>query len=156
MRCRGDARITVILGKVHYMKLFGRSSPPPKNVLLPMAQDFCGKKKAGPSGEERRKPQYMVPVSPHCPQKIGLLTLPRTVFQGTAVSSEHTSQFLPPGNVAGLRCSPPFRGSLEQLVRPSPASSSKYTRDQFGGRFALGAKHTNIGFFPSKRSLQVL
>ncbi len=28
---------------------------------------------------------------------------------------------LPPGNVAELRCSPPLRGSLEQLVRLSPA-----------------------------------
>ncbi len=33
------------------------------------------------------------------------------VFQGTVVSSEHTSQFFPPGNVPELRCSP------QQLVR---------------------------------------
>ncbi len=59
-----------------------------------------------------------MPVSPQCPQEIGLLTLPRTVFQGTAISSE---QFLPPGNVAELGCSPPLQGSLEQLVRLSPA-----------------------------------
>ncbi len=76
---------------------------------------------AGPSGEERRTPRYTVPVSPQCPQEIGLPTLPLTVLQGAAISSEHTSQFLPPGNVAELRCSPSLRGSLEQLVRPSPA-----------------------------------
>ncbi len=50
-----------------------------------------------------------------------LPTLPCTLFQGAAISSEHTSQFLPPGNVAELRWSPPIRGSLEQLVWPSPA-----------------------------------
>ncbi len=65
--------------------------------------------------------RYTVSVSPQCPQEIGLPTLPRTVFQGAAISSEHTSQFLPPGNVAELRCSPPLQGSLEQLVRLSPA-----------------------------------
>ncbi len=77
--------------------------------------------RAGPSGEERRTPHHTVPVSPQCPQEIDLLTLPRTVFQCAAISSEHTSQFLLPGNVAELRCSPPLRGSLEQLVRPFPA-----------------------------------
>ncbi len=51
------------------------------------------------------------------PSGDGLPTLPRMVFQGAAISSEHTSQFLPPGKVAELRCSPPLRGSLEQLVR---------------------------------------
>ncbi len=76
-----------------------------------------------PLWEERRSPQCTVPVPPLCPQEIGLLTLPRTVFQGAVISSEHTSQFLPPGNVAGLRCSPPLRGSLVQLVRPSPAGA---------------------------------
>ncbi len=61
----------------------------------------------------------MVPVSPQCPQEISLLTLP--VFQGAVVSSEHFSQSLPPRNVAELGGSPPLRGSLEQLDRPSPA-----------------------------------
>ncbi len=59
--------------------------------------------------------------------------------QGAAVSSERFSQSLPPRNVAELGGSPPLRGSLEQLDRPSPAgpplqgtepSRSKYTRDQ--------------------------
>ncbi len=50
---------------------------------------------------------------------ISLLTLP--VFQGAAVSSERFSQSLPPRNVAELGGSPPLRGSLEQLDRPSPA-----------------------------------
>ncbi len=75
--------------------------------------------RAGPSGEERCTPHHMVAVSPQCPQEIGLLTLP--VFQGTVVSSECFSQSLPPRNVAELGGSPPLRGSLEQLDRPSPA-----------------------------------
>ncbi len=75
--------------------------------------------RAGPSGEERGTPHYTVPVSPQCPQEISLLTLP--VFQGAAVSSERFSQSLPPRNVAELGGSPPLRGSLEQLDRPSPA-----------------------------------
>ncbi len=75
--------------------------------------------KARPSGEERGTPHYTVPVSPQCPQEIGLPTLP--VFQGAAVFSERFSQSLPPGNVAELRGSPPLQGSLEQLDRPSPA-----------------------------------
>ncbi len=60
-----------------------------------------------------------MPVSPQCPQEISLLTLP--VFQGAAVSSERFSQSLAPRNVAELGGSPPLRGSLEQLDRPSPA-----------------------------------
>ncbi len=75
--------------------------------------------RAGPSGEERCTPHYTVPVSPQCPQEISRLTLP--VFQGAAVSSERFSQSLPPRNVAELGSSPPLRGSLEQLGRPSPA-----------------------------------
>ncbi len=43
------------------------------------------------------------------------------VFQGAAVSSERFSQSLPPRNVVELGGSPPLRGSLEQLDRPSPA-----------------------------------
>ncbi len=75
--------------------------------------------RAGPSGEERCTPHYTVPISPQCPQEISRLTLP--VFQGAAVSSERFSQSLPPRNVAELGGSPPLRGSLEQLGRPSPA-----------------------------------
>ncbi len=75
--------------------------------------------RAGPSGEELCTPHYTVPVSPQCPQEISLLTLP--VFQGAAVSSERFSQSLPPRNVVELGGSPPLRGSLEQLDRPSPA-----------------------------------
>ncbi len=55
----------------------------------------------------------------HTHNQIGLPTLP--MFQGAAVSSELFSQSLSPGNVAELRGSPPLRGSLDQLVRPSPA-----------------------------------
>ncbi len=75
--------------------------------------------RAGPSGEERGTPHYMVSVSLQFPQKISLLTLP--VFQGAAVSSEQFSQSLPPGNLAELRGLTPLRGSIEQLERPSPA-----------------------------------
>ncbi len=87
-----------------------------------LRQSWCyspGLMRAGPSGEERCTPHYTVPVSPQCPQEISLLTLP--VFQGAAVSSERFSQSLPPRNVAELGGSPPLRGSLEQLDRPSPA-----------------------------------
>ncbi len=87
-----------------------------------LRQSWCqspGLVRAGPSGEERCTPHYTVPVSPQCPQEISLLTLP--VFQGAAVSSERFSQSLPPRNVAELGGSPPLRGSLEQLDRPSPA-----------------------------------
>ncbi len=49
-------------------------------------------------------------------EEIGLPNLSRTVFQGAAISSEHTSQFFPPGDVAELRCSSPLRGSLEQQL----------------------------------------
>ncbi len=89
----------------------------------------------GPSGEEQCTPHHTVPISPLCPQEIGLPTLPE--FQGAAVSRERFSQFLPPGNVAELRGSPPLWGSLEQLEWPvlyrssasgHQASSSKYTR----------------------------
>ncbi len=88
-----------------------------------LRQSWChgpGLMRAGPSGEEWGTPHYTVPVSPQCPQEISLLTLP--VFQGAAVSSEHFSQSLQPKNVADLGGSPPLRGSLEQLDRPSPAS----------------------------------
>ncbi len=47
-----------------------------------------GRMGVGPSGEEQ--PHYTVPVSPQCPQEIGLPTLP--AFQGTAVSSKRISQ----------------------------------------------------------------
>ncbi len=76
---------------------------------------------AGPSEEERRTPWYTVPVSPQCPQEIGLPTLPLMVLQGAAISSEHTSQCFPPVSTTDLRGSPPLQGSLEQLGRPSPA-----------------------------------
>ncbi len=75
--------------------------------------------RANPSGEEQYTPHHTVPVSPQCPQEIGLLTL--SVFQGAAVSSEHFSQSLPPRNVPELGGSPTLQRSLEQLERPSPA-----------------------------------
>ncbi len=65
-----------------------------------LRQSWChgpGLIRAGPSGEDRGTSHYTVPVSPQCPQEISLLNLP--VFQGTAVSSDDFSQFLPPGNV---------------------------------------------------------
>ncbi len=62
-----------------------------------------------------------MPIPPQCPREIALPTLPLTVLQGAAVSSKRFSQSLPPGNIAALRGSPPLRGFLEQLERPSPA-----------------------------------
>ncbi len=97
-----------------------------------LRQSCChgpGLMKAGPSGEEQSTPHYTVPVSPQCPQEISLLTLP--VFQGAAVSSEHFSQSLPPGNVAELRGSPPLLGvSRAATTSGHRASSSKYIRGQ--------------------------
>ncbi len=106
-------------------------------------------------------PHYTVLVSPQCPLEISLLTLP--VFQGTAVSSKHFYQFLPPGNVAELRGLPPIWGSLEQLVQPSPAGPPRTGCHERSRRpillisilphhrkflkGALGAKRINIGFF---------
>ncbi len=90
-----------------------------RRLLMQSWSHGPGLKRAGPSGEEWSKPHYTVFVSPQCPQEISLLTLP--VFQGAAVSSERFSQTLPPRNVAELGGSPPLRGSLEQLDRPSPA-----------------------------------
>ncbi len=61
----------------------------------------------------------MVSVSPQRRLEIVLPTLPE--FQGATVSCECFSQFFPPGIVVELRASPPLWGSLEQLLRPSPA-----------------------------------
>ncbi len=104
------------------------------NLLLKCPDNNCPEfLRAGPSGEERCTQHQMVPIS----LEISLLTLPG--FQGAAVSSEHFSQSLPPGNVVELRGLPPLWGSLEQLERESPAGpsasghraiSSKYTRGQ--------------------------
>ncbi len=105
-----------------------------------LRQSCChgpGLMRAGPSGEERSTPHYTLPVSPQCPQEIRLLTLP--VFQGAAVSSEHFSQSLPPGNIAELRGSLPLLGVSRAARAAVPcrssasghrASSSKYTRGQ--------------------------
>ncbi len=45
----------------------------------------------------------------------------RPLWGRAASTVVHGTQFLPPGNIVELRCLPPLRGSLEQLVRPSPA-----------------------------------
>ncbi len=74
--------------------------------------------------------------------------------QGAAVSSERFSQSLPPRNVAELGSSPPLRGSLEQLDRPSPAgpsvpghraSRSKYTRGQSQETGSLSKSPGGVG-----------
>ncbi|KAL0201659.1 hypothetical protein M9458_004846, partial [Cirrhinus mrigala] len=85
----------------------------------PDLRDVLQSKKAVPSGEKWGAPHYSVSASPPCPQEIVLPTLP--VFQGAAVSSEISPQFLPPGNVAELGSLPPPRGSLELLVQVPPA-----------------------------------
>ncbi len=93
--------------------------------------------RAGPPGEERFTPHYTGARLSSVPS--GDQSANPAVFQGAAVSSERFSQSLPPRNVAELGGSPPLRGSLEQLDRPSPAgppvpghraSRSKYTRGQ--------------------------
>ncbi|KAI2662377.1 Transposon Ty3-G Gag-Pol polyprotein [Labeo rohita] len=85
----------------------------------PSGPDGSGPPRAAPSGGKRVAPQYSVSGSPLCPREIVLPTLP--VLQGAAVSSEHSPQFFPPGNVAGLGSSPPPRGSLGPLVQVLPA-----------------------------------
>ncbi len=47
--------------------------------------------RAGPSGKEWCTQHHTVPVSPQCPREISLPTLPLTVLQGTALSSERFS-----------------------------------------------------------------
>ncbi len=125
---RGQSQETVLLGPAcadSGSLVFLRDDAGLRTVVSNrrlLRQSWCqgpGLVRAGPSGEERCTPHYTVPVSPQCPQEISLLTLP--VFQGAAVSSERFSQSLPPRNVAELGGSPPLRGSLEQLDRPSPA-----------------------------------
>ncbi|KAI2646186.1 Zinc finger protein 462 [Labeo rohita] len=84
--------------------------------------DTCrlGRLRAVPSGEEQCTPHHIVPVSAQHHREIDLLTLPPTVLQGTAVSSDRISQH-PPGIEAVLGGLPPLRRSLEQLDRPFPA-----------------------------------
>ncbi len=85
--------------------------------------------RVAPAGGEQVSPRFPVPVPRQCPQEVGLPTL---VLQGAAISSEHTSQFLPPGSVG-------LRGSLEQFCSAVPCrcaipghrtSCSDYTRGQ--------------------------
>uniref|UniRef100_A0A8C1PD45 Zgc:112265 n=1 Tax=Cyprinus carpio TaxID=7962 RepID=A0A8C1PD45_CYPCA len=64
----------------------GESTPRNPGFSIP------GLLKAGPSGEEQCTPHHPVPVSPQCPQEIGLSTLLPLVLQGTAVSSDCFSQ----------------------------------------------------------------
>ncbi len=70
--------------------------------------------RVAPSKEERRSPQCTVPVSPQCPQEFGLPTLPHTVLQGAAISSERTSQFFPARR----------RSGAEMLATPSGVSKA--------------------------------
>ncbi len=98
--------------------------------------------RAGPAGEERCTPRFMVPVSPQCPQVIGVPTLLHLVFQGIAISSEHTSQFILTGNIAELGCSPP--------LRVTPETSFRRLVPLAGGSWGLfwGQSITNIGSSP--------
>ncbi len=133
------------------------TSLPPRRLRGSAAPPSCPNHVPAP-----HSPHYTVPVSPQCPQEISLLTLP--VLQGAAVSSKHFYQFLPLGNVAELRGSPPLWGSLEQLEQPSPAGPPRTGCHERSRRrilpisilphhrkflrCALGAKRINIGFFP--------
>ncbi|KAI2655953.1 Transposon Tf2-6 polyprotein [Labeo rohita] len=75
--------------------------------------------RAAPTKEERVASHYTVSVSPRGPREVSLLPLPE--LQGAAVSGELTSQISPPEDVVEPGRSSPPRGSLEQLVRQSPA-----------------------------------
>ncbi len=97
--------------------------------------DACGSGllRAGPSGKERCTPHHSVPVSPHCPQEIGLPTLPPAVLQGAAVSSERFSVSsaqkhiaTPSGVSRAARAAVPCQSS----ALGNRASSSKHTRGQ--------------------------
>ncbi|KAL0147124.1 hypothetical protein M9458_057648, partial [Cirrhinus mrigala] len=79
----------------------------------------AGPPRAAPTGEEWVAPHYTVSVSPRGPWEVSLLPLPR--LQGAVAYGELTSQIFPPEDVAEPGRSPPPRGSLEQLVRQSPA-----------------------------------
>ncbi len=72
-----------------------------------------------PSGEERCTPHLHGARLSSVPS--GDQSANPASVQGAAVSSERFSQSLPPRNVAELGNSPPLRGSLERLDRPSPA-----------------------------------
>ncbi len=92
--------------------LLGGAAPTVFRLLILM--------RTSPSGEERRT------RGTQCPSLLSALR--RSVCQPCHVrcsraqlSPASTHLSLPPGNVAELRRSPPLRGSLEQLVRLSPA-----------------------------------
>ncbi|KAL0176947.1 hypothetical protein M9458_029277, partial [Cirrhinus mrigala] len=78
--------------------------------------------KVAPAGEEWVLPHYTVPTSPRCPRGVSLMFLPR--LQNTAASDERMPWIFPPGLAAEPGRSSPPRGSLEQLVRQSPAGPS--------------------------------
>ncbi len=108
--------------------------------------------RAGSSGEERRTPHYTVPVSPQCPQEISLLPCQCSRAQRSPASASRS--LFRPVNVAKLGGSPPLRGSLEQLDRPSPAgpplpghraSRSKYTRGQSQETGSLSKSSGGVG-----------
>ncbi len=97
--------------------------------------DACGSGllRAGPSGKERCTPHNSVPVSPQCPQKIGLPTLSPAVLQCAAVSSECFSvssaqkrSATPWGVSRAARAAVPCQSS----ALGNRASSSKHTRGQ--------------------------
>ncbi len=110
LKSRGLLRQGLIWGSC-----FSLGSPPRSGPDI----HSSGLLRAAPIGEEQSAPHYMVSVSPQRRLEIVLPTLPE--FQGATVSCECFSQFFPPGIVVELRASPPLWGSLEQLLRPSPA-----------------------------------
>ncbi len=120
----------------------GTPGPKPSSRICRPSAYGPGFMRAGPAGEEQCTPRFMVPVSPQCPQVIGVPTLLHLVFQGTAISSEHTSQFILPGNTAELGCSPPLQATLE--------ASFRWLVPLAGGSWGLlwGQSITNIGSSP--------
>ncbi|KAI2662293.1 Transposon Ty3-G Gag-Pol polyprotein [Labeo rohita] len=94
---------------------FRRRGPRPKSG--PDANS--GPPRVAPAGGGWVLPHYTVPISPRCPRGVSLTFLPR--LQNTAASDERMPWVFPPGLVAEPGRSSPPRGSLEQLVRQSPA-----------------------------------
>ncbi len=119
-----------------------------------MAQGFWG---PAPLGKSGCTPHHTVPISPHCPQEIGLLTL--SVFQGAAVSSERFPQSLPPRSGRLATPSGVSRAARLAVSCRSPASGyrasrSKYTRgpswetgslSRSPGGVGAPAKHLSLG-----------
>ncbi len=121
--CRGPLDRNRICGLLFRLEIPWRRSP-----------DVCGAEllRAAPTWMQRCPPHHMVPVSPQCPQGIGLLTLP--VFQGTQRASLSVFSTRRCSGAEKLASSSEV-SRTERSVLPCRASGhrsscSNYTRDQ--------------------------